>query len=895
MVGIGGVLAEALADVAFRLVPITAVDADGDARRPRTARRCSARSAASRRSTATPLADVLLGAVASRGRARPDVARVDVNPLIVVRRPSRSRSTPSSEVRRVARAGPRRRRHGFERCSSRAASWSPGASAHPGQVRLRRAAQHPHAGLRAARSTAPTSRAVRCSASPTCHARSTSCPTARPSISSSCARRPRPTRACSRSRAARGIRAAFITSAGYGEAGDEGRRAEADLVALADELGCCSPDPNGQGLVSTPRQLVRADRGAVPAARVGSRSRASRATSCRRSMNYAGADRRRREPRGVGRATRPRSRVADYLEYFADDPETRGRLAYVEGDRRRPGLLRAVARSRPTKPLVLLKGGRPTGGQRAAASHTGALASDDRVFDGMCRQAGDHARRRRRGGVRCRGHVRHAAAARGAAGGGAHDRRRLGRRDRRRDRPIGARARSRSPTTCAPRSTRSCRRAGAGTTRSTSPAARPATRSPRCWSSSPRHPDVDAVVYLGIGIQSNQARADARRALLSRPGPRADRRVPRAPGRAVRRGRGRRLGPRRASRSSPRPSSRSRDPENAGPRAVRDTGRFCFPSAHRAVRALEHLWRHARHAARLTITCTTPGTFVRRLLVGVLATAAIVVSSCARSGSADSDESVDAPALRRRCGRPGASRSRSSTRSARTACRRARRRRSPGSTRASSSNRGRTRRLATHADARARPASTQKLLTAAAALGRARPRRHVHDTALAPAAAAGRGDREPVSRRRRRPLLSTADSRRYSRAIPELRARRRRRSSRSPTRSSRRRRQRRRRHRSRRLAPRGRALPPAWAPTTAPRAGRAAGRAHRERRFGRLQRAAASPSTTPRVLAAEILAACSRSGASTSGRRRRTRTAPEGAARSPRSARPPFTEIVGGS
>src|SRR5690606_37800399 len=39
-------------------------------------------------------------------------------------------------------------------------------------------------------------------------------------------------------------------------------------------------------------------------------------------------------------------------------------------------------------PVVLVKGGATAGGRAAAASHTGSLASDDRVFDGMCRQAG---------------------------------------------------------------------------------------------------------------------------------------------------------------------------------------------------------------------------------------------------------------------------------------------------------------------------------------------------------------------------------------------------------------------------------------------------------------------------------------------------------------------------
>ena len=39
-------------------------------------------------------------------------------------------------------------------------------------------------------------------------------------------------------------------------------------------------------------------------------------------------------------------------------------------------------------PVVVVKGGATAGGARAAASHTGSLATDDRIFDGMCRQAG---------------------------------------------------------------------------------------------------------------------------------------------------------------------------------------------------------------------------------------------------------------------------------------------------------------------------------------------------------------------------------------------------------------------------------------------------------------------------------------------------------------------------
>ena len=37
------------------------------------------------------------------------------------------------------------------------------------------------------------------------------------------------------------------------------------------------------------------------------------------------------------------------------------------------------------------------------------------------------------------------------------------------------------------------------------------------------------------------------------------------------------------------------DPANPGPAAVRESGRYCYPSANRAVVALDQLWGYARH------------------------------------------------------------------------------------------------------------------------------------------------------------------------------------------------------------------------------------------------------------------------------------------------------------
>ena len=125
----------------------------------------------------------------------------------------------------------------------------------------------------------------------------------------------------------------------------------------------------------------------------------------------------------------------------------------------------------------------------------------------MCRQAGCDARCHRRGGVRGGGHVRDAAPARRARASPC-------------SRPPADGAwspptRSRAPALellplpddlRAAHRRRSSRPGGVATTRSTSRAPRRVTRFPRCMELIAAHPAVDAVVYLGLGIQSNQAR-----------------------------------------------------------------------------------------------------------------------------------------------------------------------------------------------------------------------------------------------------------------------------------------------------------------------------------------------------------------------------------------------------
>jgi len=397
-------------------------------------------------------------------------------------------------------------------------------------------------------------------------------------------------RAC----ATKGVRAAFLTSAGYGEAGPDGRRAEAELVALADDLGILLAGPNGQGVISTPASLcAQIVAPYPPPGRIAVASQSGNFVSS--FLNWS-----RQTGVGISRAVSAGNAAAvgvgDFLDWYADDPATAVSLAYVEGVADGRALYERFRSVTARKPLVVLKGGTTSGGQRAAASHTGSLATDDGVFTGMSHQAGvtlaatveeafeaaaTFATQPLPPGPRTA--VLTTAGGWGVVTADAIARSELELADlpddlrHTIDGILPPRWSRNNPIDCA-----------GGETRDTIP---------ELLHLIAGHPEIDAVVYLGLGIQSNQAR-------LLREGPfypehglerivayheRQDARFAEAAA--------------EASAATGKPILAATelavaDPDNPGPATVRATGRLCYPSANRAVTALEHLWRYARHRQR---------------------------------------------------------------------------------------------------------------------------------------------------------------------------------------------------------------------------------------------------------------------------------------------------------
>ena len=182
-----------------------------------------------------------------------------------------------------------------------------------------------------------------------------------------------------------GTKSAIIISAGFAELGASGRALEAQIRELArGKLRIIGP--NCLGIIHPSWGLNASFAAATPA--TGHITLLSQSGAiCTSILDWA-LERNIGFNAFVSVGSMLDVDFGDLIDYFGEDPHTRSIILYMEsvGDVRSfLSSARAVGR---TKPIIVVKAGRHEAGARAAASHTGALAGADAVFDAAFRRAG---------------------------------------------------------------------------------------------------------------------------------------------------------------------------------------------------------------------------------------------------------------------------------------------------------------------------------------------------------------------------------------------------------------------------------------------------------------------------------------------------------------------------
>ncbi len=188
--------------------------------------------------------------------------------------------------------------------------------------------------------------------------------------------------------AAAGVKSLVVITAGYAEAGEDGRAAQLVLVDRVRGYGMRMVGPNCMGLVNA-SAAVRLNASFSPLFPQPGRVALSSQSGALGLAILALAS-----ERGVGLSTfvsvgnKADVSSNDLLEYWEEDEATRVILLYLESfgnPRRFARLARRIGR---TKPIVAIKAGRTHGGSRAAGSHTAALAANDTAVDALFHQSG---------------------------------------------------------------------------------------------------------------------------------------------------------------------------------------------------------------------------------------------------------------------------------------------------------------------------------------------------------------------------------------------------------------------------------------------------------------------------------------------------------------------------
>ncbi len=185
---------------------------------------------------------------------------------------------------------------------------------------------------------------------------------------------------------ARGTRAAVIITAGFGELGAEGKRLQqATLDAARPHLmrlvgpNCVGVMVPGAGLDASFSHIAPKSGNLAFVSQSGAMITAVLDWAAAREIGFSQV---------VSLGDMADVDFGDMLDFLAGDGRTRAILLYVEGLREARKFMSAARAAARVKPVLVVKVGRFAESAKAAASHTGALAGSDAVYDAAFRRAG---------------------------------------------------------------------------------------------------------------------------------------------------------------------------------------------------------------------------------------------------------------------------------------------------------------------------------------------------------------------------------------------------------------------------------------------------------------------------------------------------------------------------
>lgn len=185
----------------------------------------------------------------------------------------------------------------------------------------------------------------------------------------------------------KGIKSIVVVSGGFSESGEEGSRLEEEVVRIAKEKGIRVIGPNAVGPVNTSNNFISPFYPIKDLLKgVASFIAQTGQFSCP-VMEFMCSTMRIGVNKSIDLGNRYDVDEADVVEYLEEDEGTKVIGIYMESvmdGRRFVEVAKKVSRK---KPIIILKSGRTYFGAKTAASHTGAIAGNDEIFEAALKQA----------------------------------------------------------------------------------------------------------------------------------------------------------------------------------------------------------------------------------------------------------------------------------------------------------------------------------------------------------------------------------------------------------------------------------------------------------------------------------------------------------------------------